>query len=58
MAVRGFIERALPQAQVVNQIRMKDAMVSVWCLENAERWRVAGSADIRKALGISGAGLH
>ncbi len=58
MTVRGFIERALPQAQVVNQIRMKDAMVGVWCLDNADHWRVAGSADIRKALGISGAGLH
>jgi hypothetical protein len=50
MAVRGFMNRAFPQAQVVREIRSGSGKMRVWAIKNQNRWANCSAEDIRDEL--------
>lgn len=50
MVVRGYINRALPQARAVRQIREGDVRIRPWVLRNHEQWDNASSDELRDGL--------
>jgi Primase C terminal 2 (PriCT-2)/Family of unknown function (DUF5906) len=50
MALRAFINRTLPDAKIIREIRQGDGKQRIWAFVNIEHWETASAEDIRAEL--------